>query len=300
MGLSFYASGQSNALALLGLSKQAAVSLRPTAANPHSKTVDAFTKALAEAKTKKPSGFGSVNPDASGLFSKFERPSQGSFPRKTIKGEITVRPGEYYPLRELPKTAEWDGQDYATAAGTAALAAPLAYMGLRRFKPSSNPVLRELQMKAKDQGFEVATHAPTGSRVGRGIRRVMYGAPDISDAVHDAARKGERLKRDATVLHHGSPFSQLPVEGNITLNAPEHGLAPAMADKGSFANVFNQVQEQLPEGVQAIPKTRAMGEALAESRGDIDQLRRRSTDAMPEGFLIKPTDESLGDVQLVH
>ena len=190
----------------------------------------------------------------------------------------------------------WSAADYALGAGTAALGGAGMYKYLRRFKPhASNEALRALQEQAKDLPFEVATHAPTGSTLGRLVRRGLYGAPDISDAVDEAGRAGHVLKRDATVLHHGSPFSQLPVEGKVDINAPVQGVAPALADKASFGRLFEQVQEQLPEGVKAIPTTQPMDAVLGHFKHP-EPMQAHLKETLPGGWLIKPTDESLGDV----
>lgn len=209
--------------------------------------------------------------------------------------------GQQHALTTLGlfKTAQgtdWDTQDYLAGLGAAAVSAPLMYKGLRRFRPSSNAALRSLQERAKDLPMEIATHAPTGSAKGRGIRRFLYGASDISDAVHNAGRQGQVLKRDATVLHHGSPFSQLPVEGTVDINAPRQGLATALADKGGFADLFKQVQPQLDESIQAIPATEKMPDVLRAFGGDVEAMRKHLGASLPEGYLVKPTDESLGDV----
>lgn len=192
------------------------------------------------------------------------------------------------------KRHEWTGKDYAIGAAAAGLGGLGSYKFLRRFKPSSDPALRALQEKAKDLPFEIATHAPQDLK-GRLIRRLLYGAPDISEAVAQAGKAGTRLKRDATVLHHGSPWAQLPVEGKVMLNAPEDGLSAALADKGGFGQLFQQVQEKLPEGVQAIPTTSSMAEMLQRFR-EPEKAVAHFKERHPGGWLIKPTDESLGDV----
>lgn len=198
--------------------------------------------------------------------------------------------------KEKPgKDKGWGAADYALGAGAAALGGAGAYKYMRRFKPSGDATLRALQEQSKDLPFEVASHMPTDSVKGRLIRRILYGAPDISDAVAEAGRAGQTLKRDATVLHHGSPFAQLPVEGKVNLNAPNQGLAPALADKGGFGKLFSQVQEQLPEGTTAIPATSSMDAVLAHFKHP-EPMSQHLKDALPGGWLIKPTDESLGDV----
>jgi len=196
---------------------------------------------------------------------------------------------------ELAKDKGWGAADYALGAGAAALGGAGAYKYLRRFKPSEDAVLRALQEKSKDLPFEVATHAPTDSIRGRLTRRFLYGAPDISDAVAAAGREGQVLKRDATVLHHGSPWVQLPVEGKVNLNEPNKGLATALADKGGFGKLFSQVQEHLPEGTTAIPATSRMDAVLGHF-GQPGPMAEHLEQSLPGGWLIKPTDESLGDV----
>lgn len=181
--------------------------------------------------------------------------------------------------------------------GTAGLAAGGigGYKWLRKQRLSANPLLRKLQQEAGDKTFEVATHAPAGS-MGKAIRRILYGAPDISSEVQAAGKAGKTLAREGVVLHHGSPYSQLPVEGAININAPSEGLTKALADKSSFGKIFKQVQEQAPSNVEYIPKTEDLRDVLKAFGGDYDKALAHLKEALPGGFLIKPTDESLGDV----
>lgn len=180
----------------------------------------------------------------------------------------------------------------ALAAGGLALGGVGGYKLLRRQRLSNSPALKNLQQQAGDKGFEVATHQPTGSWVGRALRRGLYGAPDISDTVHAAGRAGTKQQSKNTVLHHGVPGSNLPVEGAVNLN--DGGLSGAMSNKKSFADIMKQVQEQT--GNTVIPATEGMGPTLRAFEHSPDKMSRHLKDSLPEGWIVKPVDESLGTI----
>lgn len=181
----------------------------------------------------------------------------------------------------------------ALAAGGLALGGLGGYKLLRRQRLSDMPALRSLQEAIGDKGFEVATHQPTGSRAGRAMRRFLYGAPDVSDAVHAAGRAGTKYKTDKAVLQHGVPGSSMPVEGAVNLNDPS--LAGAMSNKKTFSDIMKQVQEKTDRTF--IPNTEGMGDVLKAFENNPERMSRHLKDALPEGWIIKPTDESLGSLE---
>lgn len=201
----------------------------------------------------------------------------------------------------IEKTAGVDSEDtnsfvpLMAGLGAAALGGGAGYKLLRKQRLSDNPALRSLQEQIGNKPMELATHAPTNSRFGRAIRRILYGAPDISDDVATAARQGTPLKRDTAVLHHGDPTSQLPVEGAVDINAPSQGLTSALSDKDSFSKILKQIEEQNP-GTKIAPATENLGDVIKAFDGDLDKMTAHLKGALPEGWLIKPKDESLGNV----
>jgi hypothetical protein len=84
--------------------------------------------------------------------------------------------------------------------------------------------------------------------------------------------------------------------GVVNINDPTTGLPKAFADKSSFAKIFKQVQEKLPEGVEIIPKTEDFADVMNAFGNDYEAVKRHLAQALPGGYLIKPIDESLGDV----
>jgi hypothetical protein len=86
------------------------------------------------------------------------------------------------------------------------------------------------------------------------------------------------------------------VQGKVDLNAANSGLTGAMADKATFGDVFKQVREHLDDGTAVIPETEKMQDVLKAFNGDVNALQNHLAKNLPEGWLIKPVDESLGDV----
>jgi len=138
---------------------------------------------------------------------------------------------------------------------------------------------------------------PVEGRMNNLLRRILYGARDISPEVEAAGRAGVTYQAPGTVLHHGSPWDQLPVKGKIDINAPKDHLVTALADKGSFAKIFQDV-ENTPGMGAVIPSTVPLADMKAGVKGDYEYMRRYLKDTMSaDGWIIKPTDESLGSLE---
>lgn len=198
----------------------------------------------------------------------------------------------------LTKVADdWDLKDYLTGGAAAAAGGALGYKSLRRFRPSGDATLRALQEASKDLPFEISTHIPMKTPKDRAIRRFMFGAPDISEATRDAAQARDVLQRPGVVLHHGNPWGVQAVQGKVNINDVREKLTPAFGDKGSFAELMGQIQHKLPKGTQAIPQTEHLRDALRSFDHKPELLHKHLSAKHPGGFLVKPTDESLGDVK---